>query len=136
MSGMAERQLPTSLVQNVINALVEDPQLSRTAAAAAAAAEAPLSDANLQEVADAETADVSARLDADELLKQAEEQAGDQVSFQTAAGCLLLSACVHKVASVLVAEPCLPLLQFQGLLDSKSLKRLVTSFDRKVNFSL
>ena len=76
---MAGRQLPTSVVQNVISALVEDPQLQRTAATAAAAAEAPLTDDALQDVADAQNAEVEARLDADELLKQAEEQAGDQV---------------------------------------------------------
>lgn len=133
---MAERQLPTSLVQNVISALVEDPQLQRTAATAAAAAEASLSDATLQEAADAQTADVEARLDADELLKQAEEQAGDQVSRKLAGVCLLLSAWVHKPVSVLVAERHGSVLQFQGLLDSKSLKRLVTSFDRKVSFNL
>ena len=75
---MAGRQAPTSVVQNVISALVEDPaHLQR---AAAAAAEAPVADSAAQALVDAAVEEAEARLDADELLKQAEEQAGDQVS--------------------------------------------------------
>lgn len=75
---MAGRQAPTSVVQNVISALVEDPaHLQR--AAATAAAEPAVIDAAAQALAAAGDAEVEARLDADELLKQAEEQAGDQV---------------------------------------------------------
>lgn len=75
---MAGRQAPTSVVQNVISALVEDPaHLQR---AAAAAAEAPVADPAAQALVDAAVEEAEARLDADELLKQAEEQAGDQVS--------------------------------------------------------
>lgn len=79
---MAVRQAPTSVVQNVISALVEDPaDLRRTAAAASAAAVLPGPEAS--DAIDAVDASVhapaAAQLDADELLKQAEEQAGDQV---------------------------------------------------------
>ena len=77
---MAGREAPTSVVQNVISALVEDPAHLQRAAAVTAAAEAAVVDAAAQALAAAEDAQVEARLDADELLKQAEEQAGDQVS--------------------------------------------------------
>ncbi len=79
---MAVRQAPTSVVQNVISALVEDPaELRRTAAAASAAAVLPgtaITEA-VDAPQDSEEAQAAAQLDADELLKQAEEQAGDQV---------------------------------------------------------
>lgn len=81
---MATRQAPTSVVQNVISALVEDPVQAQRAAAAAAA-EPVVTDSAAQALAAAEDAAVEARLDADELLKQAEEQAGDQV------------ICLHKL---------------------------------------
>ena len=80
---MAVRQAPTSVVQSVISALVEDPaELRRATAAASAAAVLPAADAS--DAVDALPEDVPAvaQLDADELLKQAEEQAGDQVSFK------------------------------------------------------
>ena len=79
---MAVRQAPTSVVQNVISALVEDPaDLRRTAAAASAAAVLPGPEASdAVDAVDASAhAPAAAQLDADELLKQAEEQAGDQV---------------------------------------------------------
>ena len=101
--GMAVRQAPTSVVQNVISALVEDPaELRRAAAAASNAAVFPGSD--VVDVVGAlpasEAGQVAVQLDAEKLLKQAEEQVGDQ---------------------------------FQGLLDSKGLNRLVTSFHRKAS---
>lgn len=100
---MAIRQAPTSVVQNVISALVEDPAELRRAAAAASNA-AVLHGTEAVDAVDAlpasEAGQVAVQLDADELLKQAEEQAGDQ---------------------------------FQGLLDSKGLNRLVTSFHRKAS---
>lgn len=79
---MAVRQAPTSVVQNVISALVEDPaDLRRTAAAASIAAVLPGSDAAdaVDALSASEAGQVAIQLDADELLKQAEEQAGDQV---------------------------------------------------------
>ena len=100
---MAVRQAPTSVVQNVISALVEDPaELRRAAAAASNAAVLPGTEAAdaVDALPASEAGQVAVQLDADELLKQAEEQAGDQ---------------------------------FQGLLDSKGLNRLVTSFHRKAS---
>ena len=79
---MAVRQAPTSVVQNVISALVEDPaELKKTPAAASAAAISAGPEAidavdAIDPFADSQAA---AQLHADELLKQAEEQAGDQV---------------------------------------------------------
>lgn len=79
---MSVRQAPTSVVQNVISALVEDPAELRRAAAAASNA-AVLPGVEAAEAVDApprtEAGQISVQLDADELLKQAEEQAGDQV---------------------------------------------------------
>ncbi len=79
---MSVRQAPTSVVQNVISALVEDPaDLRKTAAAASAAAvfaEPEATDA-VDAIDSSADAQAAAQLDADELLKQAEEQAGDQV---------------------------------------------------------
>ena len=88
---MAVRQAPTSVVQNVISALVEDPaELRRTAAAASAAAVLPLTDAAdaVDGLPPPEDTQAYAQLGADELLKQAEEQAGDQVSSYDTALCL------------------------------------------------
>lgn len=102
-AGMAVRQAPTSVVQNVISALVEDPaELRRAAAAASNAAILPGTEAvdAVDALPATEAGQVAVQLDADELLKQAEEQAGDQ---------------------------------FQGLMDSKGLNRLVTSFHRKAS---
>ena len=79
---MAVRQAPTSVVQNVISALVEDPaELRRAAAVASVAAALPAADAADAVDALPEGVPAVAQLDADELLKQAEEHAGDQVSF-------------------------------------------------------
>ena len=82
---MAVRQAPTSVVQNVISALVEDPaELRRAAAAASNAAVLPGTDAAdaVDGMPLAEIGQAAVQLDADELLKQAEEQAGDQVCLQ------------------------------------------------------
>ena len=79
---MAVRQAPTSVVQNVISALVEDPaELRRATAAASTAAVLPGTQAAdaVDGLHAAEGGQVTVQLDADELLKQAEEQAGDQV---------------------------------------------------------
>ena len=104
---MAVRQAPTSVVQNVISALVEDPaDLRRTAAAASIAAVLPGSDA--ADAGDAlsasEAGQVAIQLDADELLKQAEEQAGDQVwQFpailnEPVSACQLDNLCAYAVS--------------------------------------
>ncbi len=79
---MSVRQAPTSVVQNVISALVEDPaELRKTAAAASAAAvfAGPEATDAVDAIDSSADAQAAAQLDADELLKQAEEQAGDQV---------------------------------------------------------
>ena len=71
-------------MQNVISALVEDPAELRRAAAAASKA-AVLPGTETVDAVDAlpasEGGPVAVQIDADELLKQAEEQAGDQVAL-------------------------------------------------------
>lgn len=82
---MSVRQAPTSVVQNVISALVEDPaDLRKTAAAASAAAvfAGPEATDAVDAIDSSADAQAAAQLDADELLKQAEEQAGDQVRLE------------------------------------------------------
>ena len=101
---MAVRQAPTSVVQNVISALVEDPaELRKTAAAASAAAvlagpEATDAVDAMDPSADAQAA---AQLDADELLKQAEEQAGDQVRLGLAHGMTRYRVNQHRLGFTL-----------------------------------
>lgn len=82
---MAVRQAPTSVVQKVISALVEDPaELRRAAATASTAAVFPGTKAAdaVDALPASDAGQVAVQPDADELLKQAEEQAGDQVSCQ------------------------------------------------------
>lgn len=82
---------PKSLVQNVISALVEDPtELRRAAAAASNAAVLPGTEAvdAVDALPASEGGQVAVQIDADELLKQAEEQAGDQVALLLSSLCL------------------------------------------------
>lgn len=85
-------------MQNVISALVEDPaELRRAAAAASNAAVLPGTEAvdAVDALPASEGGSVAVQIDADELLKQAEEQAGDQVALLLSSLCLLCVFDMH-----------------------------------------
>ncbi len=83
---------------------------------------------------------IKQELDPEELLREAEEQAGDDGTDQVACTCCPLSLTsqispslteIYTLAMLLTNDGILQL-----LLDAKGLKRLILSFERKVSYAL